>query len=146
MNNTIYYALFDAAVNRYLLSAGALPLPGAAATAAAAGAPPPGAAVVDGDGAIGVVVDSGCTFFHSLAFPDEVETALRVARVGASSVRYELGVFRAGAREPAAQGHFTHVYVDATTRRPVAALRGRLAEAVLVLQQARGGGSGGAAQ
>ena len=143
MNNTIYYALFDAAVNRYLLSARALPLPGAAA---AAGAPPPGAAVVSGDGAIGVVVDSGCTFFHSLAFPDEVETALRVARVGASSVRYELGVFRAGAREPAAQGHFTHVYVDAATRRPVAALRGRLAEAVLALQQARGGSSGGAAE
>jgi len=125
----VYYALFDAAVNRYLLSAGALPLPGAAAAAG---------------GAIGVVVDSGCTFFHSLAFPDEVETALRVARVGASSVRYELGVFRAGASAPAAQGHFTHVYVNAATRRPIAALCGRLAEAVLALQQqAHGGGGGG---
>ena len=142
MNNTVYYALIDSAVNRYLLDRGALQLPtapaqapaAAAATTAATGAasPPPPAAP-----AIGVVVSSGCSFFYSLAYPGSVDVGVRVARVGTSSVVYEAGLFAAGAAAPAAQGHFTHVYVDAVTRRPVAALPARLAAVVRALEEVR---------
>jgi acyl-CoA thioester hydrolase len=41
-----------------------------------------------------------------------------VTRLGTTSVRYEIGLFREGDAQPAAQGHFVHVYVDRATRRP----------------------------
>jgi acyl-CoA thioester hydrolase len=100
LNNVVYYSLFDTAVNGVLIEAGALDLQG-------------------GDVA-GIVVETGCNFFSPLAFPQPLEAGLRVARIGASSVRYEIGIFAAGAEETAARGHFVHVYVDRATRRPVA--------------------------
>ena len=45
------------------------------------------------------------------AFPDRLEVGLRVAKLGRSSIRYEIGVFKQGMAEIAAQGHFVHVYV-----------------------------------
>ena len=121
LNNTVYYALIDTAVNRYLLERDALRLPPHA----------PGAA-------IGVVVASGCTFFSSLAFPGAVAAGVRAVRVGTTSVTYEVGLFDGGvgadaAAAAAAQGFFTHVYVDAATRRPVR-LPAALAAAVKALQ------------
>lgn len=98
VNNVAYYAFFDTAVNRYLIEAGALD-PQSGST-------------------IGLVVETGCNFFRPLAFPDLVEVGLRVDHVGNSSVRYAIGVFRAGEPEVAASGHFVHVYVDRATRRP----------------------------
>jgi acyl-CoA thioester hydrolase len=65
------------------------------------------------------VVETGCTYFESVAFPDALEAGLAVAHLGRSSVRYRLGIFRAGAAQAAAQGHFVHVYVDRATQRPV---------------------------
>lgn len=100
INNTVYYSFFDTAVNRYLVEAGALDV--------ASGA------------VIGLVVETQCNYFAPLGFPQAVEVGLRVAHVGSSSVRYELGVFAAGADQSAARGHFVHVYVDRVTRRPVA--------------------------
>lgn len=98
VNNVVYYSYFDTAVNQYLMEQGVLRI----------GSSP----------VIGLVVDTGCSYFSSVAFPDALEIGLRVASMGKSSVRYELGVFRAGDQQASAQGHFVHVYVDAQTRRP----------------------------
>jgi acyl-CoA thioester hydrolase len=100
INNVVYYSYFDTVVNRYLIEAGVLDV--------ARGA------------VIGLVVETHCNYFAPLAFPQTVETGLRVARLGASSVRYEIGLFGAGEPLAAACGHFVHVYVDRETRRPVA--------------------------
>ena len=69
---------------------------------------------------IGLVVETQCRFFKSITFPDTVHAGLRVARLGNSSVRYEIGLFRNDESSAAAQGHFVHVYVDRETRKPTA--------------------------
>lgn len=68
---------------------------------------------------IGLVVETGCTYFESVAFPDMLEAGIAVTDLGRSSVRYRIGIFKAGAGNAAAQGHFVHVYVDRATQRPV---------------------------
>lgn len=102
LNNVIYYSLFDTAVNQYLIEKGALDIHGGAV--------------------IGLVVETHCNFFASLAFPQRIEAGLRVAQLGRSSVRYEIGLFAEGEPLSAACGHFVHVYVERESRRPVAAL------------------------
>lgn len=99
VNNVTYYAYFDTAVNAYLAARGALD--------------------VQAGAVIGLVVETGCTFFAPAAFPDLLSVGVRVAHLGRSSVRYELAVFREGEGAACAQGHFVHVYVDRETRRPV---------------------------
>jgi acyl-CoA thioester hydrolase len=98
LNNVVYYSFFDTAVNRYLIDAGALRV---------AESP-----------VIGLVVETRCSYFAELEFPQVIEAGLRVARLGRSSVRYEVGLFARGAEHTAAAGHFVHVYVDRGTRRP----------------------------
>lgn len=98
MNNVVHYSLFDTAVNGWLIEAGVLDLH-------------------RGD-QIGLVVETGCRYFGELAFPDIVTAGLRVARIGSSSVRYEVGLFRNDQDEAAAEGFFVHVYVDRQSRRP----------------------------
>ena len=100
VNNVVYYSLFDTAVNRDLIEAGALDIHAGAV--------------------IGLVVETHCNYFAPIAFPQMVEAGLRVAQVGSSSVRYEIGLFAAGEPLCAARGHFVHVYVDRETRRPAA--------------------------
>jgi acyl-CoA thioester hydrolase len=99
LNNVVYYSLFDTAVNRYLIEAGALD--------------------IHRGTTIGLVVETHCNYFASVEFPMPVEAGIRVAHRGASSVRYEIGIFAAGEPLCAARGHFIHVYVDRETRRPV---------------------------
>ena len=98
VNNTVYYAWLDTAVNAWLIEAGLLDI--------AAGDP------------IGLVAETGCRYAKPLAYPQPVEVGLAVEAVGKSSVRYRLGVFAAGEEEPAAEGHFVHVYVGRESRRP----------------------------
>jgi acyl-CoA thioester hydrolase len=98
INNVVYYSYFDTVVNRYLIEAGALD--------------------VEKSPVIGLVVETHCNYFASLAFPQTVDAGLRVARLGRTSVRYEIGLFGADAPLAAACGHFVHVYVDRATRRP----------------------------
>jgi len=98
INNVQYYSFFDTVVNGYLVEQGVLD-------------PQHGAV-------IGLVVETACNYFESLSFPDALEAGLRVQRIGRSSVRYEVGIFRAAAAQAAAQGHFVHVYVARATRRP----------------------------
>lgn len=99
INNVVYYSFFDTAVNRWLIAQGALD--------------------VEHGAVIGLVVETRCNYFAPLAFPQVVEAGLRVAHVGGSSVRYEVGLFGQGQPLTAAAGHFVHVYVDRATRRPV---------------------------
>ncbi|MBW9106852.1 acyl-CoA thioesterase [Paraburkholderia phenoliruptrix] len=99
VNNVVYYSYFDTVVNEYLVRAGVLDFERGAT--------------------IGLVVETQCNYFAPLVFPQRVDAGLRVARLGTSSVRYEVGLFREGDDAAAAQGHFVHVYVDRVTRRPV---------------------------
>lgn len=101
VNNVVYYSWFDTAVNGLLIERGAID--------------------IHAGEVIGLVVETQCNYFAPLAFPEAVVAGIRVAQVGASSVRYELGLFPADERQPcAAKGHFVHVYVDRATRRPIA--------------------------
>jgi acyl-CoA thioester hydrolase len=99
VNNVVYYSWFDTAVNAYLIEQGVLD--------------------IQGGSTIGLVVETQCNYFASLAFPQAVQAGIRVAKLGTSSVRYEVGIFGEG-EFTAAKGHFIHVYVDQTTRKPVA--------------------------
>lgn len=99
VNNVVYYSWFDTAVNAYLIEQGALD-------------------IHQGE-TIGLVIETQCNYFAPLAFPQTVEAGIRVAKLGKSSVRYEVGLFAQGADLAAAQGHFIHVYVDRKNRRPV---------------------------
>jgi acyl-CoA thioester hydrolase len=98
VNNVVYYSYFDTVVNEYLLSSGSLD--------------------IEKSQTIGLVVETQCRYFKPITFPDLVIAGLRVARLGNSSVRYEVGIFRNDEDAAAAQGHFVHVYVDRTSRRP----------------------------
>ena len=66
-----------------------------------------------------MVAEVACRYHSSVAFPDRISVGLRVARMGRSSVRYEIGVFREEDDIAAAEGHFVHVFVEAATQRPV---------------------------
>jgi acyl-CoA thioester hydrolase len=99
VNNVVYYSYFDTVVNGHLIEAGLLEI---------AKSP-----------AVGLVVETGCTYYESVAFPDALEAGLAVESLGRSSVRYRIAVFKAGADLAAAQGHFVHVYVERSTQRPV---------------------------
>jgi acyl-CoA thioester hydrolase len=98
VNNVVYYSWFDTAVNQFLIEGGALD--------------------IEGSPVIGLVVETQCNYFASVAFPDRIDAGIRVARLGNSSVRYEIGIFREGEERAAAQGHFVHVYVDRASRKP----------------------------
>lgn len=99
VNNVVYYSFFDTAVNGLLMDAGVLD-------------------IHHGE-VIGLVVETGCNYFAPIAFPQAVAAGVRVAQLGRSSVRYEIGLYAGDARDSAAAGHFVHVYVDRATRRPV---------------------------
>ncbi|MGR7994289.1 acyl-CoA thioesterase [Xanthobacter sp. ZOL 2024] len=98
VNNVVYYSYFDTVVNEYLIARGVLD---------------PQTSPI-----IGLVVETRCTYFRSLTFPAPVTAALRVAKLGSSSVRYDIALFQ-GDDEAVAQGHFVHVYVDRASQRPV---------------------------
>lgn len=99
MNNTVHYTLFDTTVNCWLIENGLLD-------------------IHDGE-RIGMVVETGCRYFSEMGYPDIITCGLRVSRLGTSSVRYEIGLFRNDAQKAAAEGFFIHVYVDRQTRRPL---------------------------
>lgn len=99
VNNVVYYAYFDTVVNRYLIEEGGLD--------------------IQRSPIIGIIVESGCRYHTSIAYPDALEAGLRVGHLGRSSVRYELALFRAGQSVAVADGYFIHVFVDRATMRPV---------------------------
>ncbi|HEY0223463.1 MAG TPA: thioesterase family protein [Pseudolabrys sp.] len=99
INNVVYYEYFDTVVNAYLIAQGVLDI--------AKGA------------VIGLVVETHCNYFSPIVFPDNLRVGLKVARLGTSSVRYDIGIFREGETTASAQGHLVHVYVDRASGRPV---------------------------
>ena len=98
VNNVEYYSYFDTVINTYLIREGGLDIHRGAQ--------------------IGYCVESHCRFDAPLAFPETVHAGLRVARIGTSSVRYEIGLFREDDETPAAEGWFVHVFIDRSTGRP----------------------------
>ena len=100
VNNVIYYSWFDTAVNQFLIVNGALD--------------------IERSPVVGLVIETQCNYFAPVSFPDRITIGIRVAKLGNSSVRYEVGVFREEEEAVSAQGHFVHVYVGRDTRRPVA--------------------------
>lgn len=99
VNNVVYYSYFDTVVNKMLIAEGLLD--------------------IERSPTIGLCVESHCAFLAPLVFPETVEAGLRIGRLGNSSVRYEIALFREGVEPPAATGHFVHVFVDRATRRPM---------------------------
>ena len=98
VNNAVYYFYFDTVVNKWLIKNGHLEI-GKSET-------------------IGLVVETGCSYFAPIEFPYDVIAGLRVSKIGTSSVTYEIGLFTEGSDTAAAQGHFTHVYVNEASRKP----------------------------
>lgn len=99
VNNTVFYQWFDSAVNAWMVDQGMLD-------------------IERGD-PIALVVETRCTYFAPLAFPQEVDVGLAVIELRRSSIRYRIGIFAQGAPSAAAQGEFVHVVVDRSSRRPV---------------------------
>jgi len=98
VNNVQYYSYFDTVIARYLMTAGGLD--------------------PWRDEVIGYAVESGCRYYAVLAYPDTVHTGLRVARLGNSSARYEIGIFKNDVDRACAEGHFVHVFVERASERP----------------------------
>ena len=98
VNNVVYYSYFDTVVNAHLVEAGLLDPVRSTVT--------------------GLVVETGCTYFEPVSFPELLDGALAVTALGRSSVTYRVAIFRQGADLAAAQGRYTHVYVDRATGRP----------------------------
>ena len=100
VNNVVYYSYFDTAANNYLINEGGLN--------------------IETSPVIGFVVNSGCNYNSAIAYPDNIESGLRVDRLGNSSVQYGVAIFKKGEDHAAADGHFVHVFVDRETNKPVA--------------------------
>lgn len=112
VNNVAYYSYFDSAVNLYLIEAGGLD--------------------IHGGEAIGLVVESHCTYHAPLAYPQPLIAGVRVDRLGNRAVTYGIAIFAEGEDRAAAHGHFVHVFVDRRSRTPVA-IPPRLRDALAVL-------------
>lgn len=99
VNNVVYYSYFDTVVNDYLMRQGGLDYR-------------------DGT-VVGLVVETMCQYKKSLAFPESIDVGLRVTKMGNSSVRFEIGIFKQGDDEPAAFGHFVHVFIERSMQKAV---------------------------
>jgi acyl-CoA thioester hydrolase len=99
LNNVVYYSYFDTVINRWLIAEAGLD--------------------IEQGPVIGLCVESKCRFLRTIAFPDDVDAGLRIEKLGSSSVRWGVGIFRHGGDELCAIGHFVHVFVD-REQKPVA--------------------------
>lgn len=113
INNVIYYEFFDTVINGYLMEHGGLDY-------------------TNGD-SVGFAVETHCQFLKPIRFPEVVDAGLRVAKLGNSSVRYEIAIFKEGEESPAAVGYFVHVFVDSETQKPTP-IEGKLRESMQYLQ------------
>ena len=98
VNNVVYYSFFDTVVNKFLMEERQLDYS-------------------KGE-VVGLVVETKCQYFAPIAFPDVVVAGIKVAHIGTSSVRYEIGLFKNDEDKPAAEGHFVHVYVTRSGNKP----------------------------
>ena len=98
VNNVVYYSFFDTVVNKFLIEQSQLDY--------------------SKGKVVGLVVETKCQYFAPIAFPDVVVAGIKVAHIGTSSVRYEIGLFKNDEEKPAAEGHFVHVYVTRSSNKP----------------------------
>ena len=99
VNNVVYYSYFDTVVNLYLINPGGLDFHNAPV--------------------VGIMAETMCRYYRSIAYPEAIDAGLRVGRLGTSSVRYEVGLFGADEEQARAEGHLVHVFVDRATNTPV---------------------------
>ena len=99
VNNVVYYSYFDTVINKYLIEAGGLDIHDATT--------------------IGVCAESACKYHQGIAYPEVIAAGLRVGHLGNRAVRYEIGLFRAGQDQSAADGHFVHVWVERASMAPI---------------------------
>ena len=99
LNNVIYYELFDTAVNKWLIKNNLID-------------------TKNGNN-IGLIVRSGCNYFSSFEYPEDIDAGIRVTKIGNSSVRYEVGLFKPNDDMASADGFFIHVYVDRVKNKPI---------------------------
>ena len=99
VNNALYYGFFDTAINQYLIAEGGLD--------------------IQNSSVIAFTVESQCQYLRPISFPGMIDVGLRVGKLGNSSVRYELAIFKQGETQAAAAGYFVHVFVNRDTQRPV---------------------------
>ena len=99
LNNVIYYELFDTAVNKWLIKNNLID-------------------IKNGNN-IGLIVQSGCNYFSSFVYPEDIDAGIRVTKIGNSSVRYEVGLFKPNDDLASADGFFIHVYVDRISNKPI---------------------------
>ena len=95
VNNVTYYSYFDTVANQYLIEQGGLD--------------------IINDKIVGFVVASSCQYRSPISFPDSIEAALRVDKLGKSSVQYGVAIFKKDESLAAAYGTFTHVFVERKT-------------------------------
>lgn len=99
VNNVTYYSYFDTAANALLIQKTGFD--------------------IHQSQSIGLVVDSACSFFQELSFPEIIQVGVAIGKIGNTSLRYELAIFKQGQEQASAQGHFVHVFVDRETRKTV---------------------------
>ena len=99
LNNVIYYELFDTAVNKWLIKNNLID--------------------IKYGNNIGLIVQSGCNYFSSFEYPENIDAGIRVTKIGNSSVRYEVGLFKPNDDLASADGFFIHVYVDRASNKPI---------------------------
>ena len=99
LNNVIYYELFDTAVNKWLIKNNLID--------------------IKSGNNIGLIVQSGCNYFSSFKYPEDIEAGIRITKIGNSSVRYEVGLFKQNDNLASADGFFIHVYVDRVNNKPI---------------------------
>jgi acyl-CoA thioester hydrolase len=99
VNNVVYYSYFDTVVNLYLIDPGGLDFHNAPV--------------------VGIMAETMCRYYRSIAYPEAIDAGLRVGRLGTSSVRYEIGLFGVEDEQARAEGHLVHVFVDRATNTPV---------------------------
>ena len=99
LNNVIYYELFDTAVNKWLINNNLID--------------------IKNGNTIGLIVQSGCNYFSSFEYPEEIDAGIRVTKIGNSSIRYEVGLFKPNDDMASADGFFIHVYVDRVNNKPI---------------------------
>lgn len=99
LNNVIYYELFDTAVNKWLIKNNLID--------------------IKNGSNIGLIVQSGCNYFSSFKYPEDIDAGIRITKIGNSSVRYEVGLFKPNDDLASADGFFIHVYVDRISNKPL---------------------------
>ncbi|WP_339721663.1 thioesterase family protein [uncultured Paraglaciecola sp.] len=110
VNNVNYYSYFDTVINQFLIEQGDF--------------------VPQKSQQIGFIVKSSCSYISPVSYPQKLIGALRVDKIGNSSVEYVVAIFKENQENASAVGCLTHVFVDRDTHKPTP-IQGRLREAML---------------